>query len=266
MSPPLDVPMDVRLMNMTASVLFLLCALGALAAAGAWCLRHPVFELRGFVLVGDVGRHSMAQVRANVAPRLAGNFLTLDLAAARNAFEALPWVRRAVVQREFPGRLRVTIEEHRAMAYWGPEAGSKLVNTQGEIFEANPAEVDNDDMPRLLGPDSESATVLAAWHAWRPILKPLSMDIEGLELSASGAWRLRTDTGAQVEMGRGSLDEVGQRLARWARLATAVTAQHGRRPDAIESADLRYAQGFAVRVRGVGTAPAAAGGAATPKR
>ena len=256
MTAALDLPVDVRLMNMVANTLFVLCALLLFALAAWWGLRHPVFELRGITVVGDVVRHSEPQVRANIAPRLAGNFITIDLNAARVAFESLPWVRRAVVQRDFPWRLRVTLHEHRAIAFWGPESGSKLVNEQGDIFEANPAEADGENMPRLIGPDSQVRAVLAAWRAWRPLLQPLSMDVEQLELAGNGSWRLRTDTGAVIEMGRGSADELAQRLTRWVHLATAVAAKQGRRADDIESADLRYPQGFAVRLRGVGTGPA----------
>jgi cell division protein FtsQ len=38
---------------------------------------------------------------------------------------------------------------------------------------------------------------------------------------------------------------------------TQVASRYGRRPDALVSADLRYGDGYAVRLRGVGTVEAA---------
>ncbi len=56
-----------------------------------------------------------------------------------------------MVRREFPNKLRATLTEQVPVAHWGDDAGSKLVNGFGEVFEANVGEVD-DNLPRLDGP------------------------------------------------------------------------------------------------------------------
>jgi cell division protein FtsQ len=58
------------------------------------------------------------------------------------------------------------------------------------------------------------------------------------------------DSGATVELGRGSEDEVIARTERFARTLTQVT---GRYHQPLETADLRHADGYAVRLRGVTT-------------
>ena len=137
-----SVPVDVRLMHITATVLFIACGLLLAAALGWWVIRHPVFAIRGIVVQGDLGHNSVATLRANVAPRLAGNFFTVDLVQARAAFEAVPWVRQATVKRQFPNKLRVELLEHEPEAYWGADSESRLVNTFGEVFDANPGDVE----------------------------------------------------------------------------------------------------------------------------
>ena len=112
----MNLPADVRLMQAATAVLALALAALALAALLWWGLRHPVFALAGITVQGDVAHNNAVTLRANVAPRLAGNFFTVSLADTRQAFESVPWVRRAVVRREFPNRLRVTLEEHQPMA------------------------------------------------------------------------------------------------------------------------------------------------------
>lgn len=249
----LPVPVDVRLMNITATVLFAGCALAFVAALAWWGLRHPVFAIRAIVVEGDVTHNSAATLRANVAPRLAGNFFTLDLQKAREAFEAVPWVRHAVVKRQFPNKLRVRLEEQRAEAFWGADSESRLVNDFGEVFEANAGDVEQDDLPRLAGPEGSAPQVLAMYRALKPLVEPLELAVEQVSLSGRGGWTLRLDSGAVVELGRGSNAEVLARSDRFAHTLTQVTAKYGRRPEALVTADLRHTDGYAVRLRGVAT-------------
>jgi cell division protein FtsQ len=246
-------PFDVKLMNLTATVLLSAC-LVLLAAAGAWwALRHPLFAIAGITVQGDVAHTNAVTLRANVAPRLAGNFFTVNLARASEAFEAVPWVRKAVVRREFPNRLRVQLQEHRAVAVWGAEGETRLVNNFGEVFEANAGDVEPNELPRLSGPQQQSAQVLAMYAAIKPLFEPLDLGVERLALTARGNWQLALDTGGIVELGRGSLQEVTARTQRFVQTLTQVASRYGRRPEALLSADLRHGDGYALRLRGVGT-------------
>lgn len=253
MTATLPVPLDVKLMNFAATALFAAFALLLAAALGWWALRHQVFAITGITVEGETAHNSVAMLRANVAPRLAGNFITIDLARARQAFESVPWIRQAVVRRQFPDRLRVRLEEHHAVALWGAEGESKLVNTHGEVFEANVGDVEQENLPRLSGPDGQSAQVLAMYRALQPVFEPLDLGVDQLALSGRGSWTVSLDTGAEVELGRGTYEEVLARTRRFAQAITQVTGKYGRRPEALVSADLRHVDGFAVRLRGVST-------------
>lgn len=256
MTQTLPAPLDVKLMNLTASVLFVGCVLLVLAAAAWWVLRYPGFAVARIVVQGDLVHNNAVTLRANVAPHLVGNFFTVDLRAARDAFEQVPWVRRAEVRRVYPGSLAVRLQEHEAVAYWGPESGSALVNRFGEVFEANTGDVEQEGLPRLLGPNGSSMEVLEMYGLIRPVFKSLGLVVETLELTGRGGWRATLDTDAVVELGGGTPQEVVQRTQRFTRTLTQVAAQYGRRVDALESADLRHAGGYALRLRGVTTVTA----------
>lgn len=247
------IPLDIRLMNMTASALFVVFVLALLGMALALVLRHPFFAVRGITVLGDVGHNNVVTLRANVAPRLSGTFFTLDLARARAAFEAVPWVRRALVRREFPNRLRVELQEHQAVAYWGAEGDSTLLNSFGEVFEANVGDVEQDALPRLSGPEGQGAAVLAMYQALQPLFESNDLPLEQLDLTGQGSWRVRLDTGATLELGRGGAPEVQARVQQLLKTVTQVTARYGRTPQAIETADLRHPDGYAIRLRGVTT-------------
>lgn len=251
-------PMDVRLMNVTATLLFAACGVLAVGAVAWWAVRHPVFALARITVTGDVAHSSAATLRANVTPRVAGNFFTVDLRAARQAFLEVPWVREATVRREFPNRLKVVLQEHQPAAFWGAEGDTTLVNSFGEVFEANPGDIDPDQvsLPRLSGPQDQSAQVLALYRQLEPLFEPLELQIDALTLSGRGSWRIQLDSGATVELGRGTNEELLVRARRFVDTVTQVASRYGRKPEAVVAADLRHADGYAIRLRGVSTVPA----------
>jgi cell division protein FtsQ len=250
MPQPTPLPRDVRLMNTVSVLLGLVFAVMVLALGVAWLMRQPAFNLNAIRVGGDLAHNNAVTLRANVAPKLAGNFLTVDLESTRAAFEAVPWVRRAVVQREFPNRLKVVLHEHKAVAYWGPEGDARLVNNYGEVFEANPGDVENEELPLLNGPKGQAPLVLQAYLGLSPLFDEMDAVLEQLQLSNQGGWRAQLDSGAVIELGHGSLAEVQTRTRRFIDTVTQVSSRFGRD---VESADLRYGSGYALKLRGVTT-------------
>jgi cell division protein FtsQ len=246
-----DAAPDVRLMNATAQLLVVVGGVLLLVVALLWLARQPVFALRAIRIEGDVTRNSVSTIRANAMPQLAGNFFTLDLAKAQAAFQSVPWVRQAIVMRRWPNRLVVRLEEHRATALWSNENGDdKLVNSFGEVFEANLGDVEDDSLPTLQGPEGSSAQMLAMWTRLGPVFATLDAHVDALALSGRGSWRADLDTGAEVELGRGSEDEVIERSQRFVSTVTQVTQRY-QRP--LQYADLRHNEGYAVRLKGIST-------------
>ncbi len=249
-------PGDIALMNATAAVLATMGAILVVATVLMAIARQPQFALRSIRVEGDVGRNSVSTIRANAAPYLAGNFFTFDLAAGRRAFESVPWVRRAIVNRIWPNRLQVRLEEHRPVALWTDQgADEKLVNSFGEVFEANIGDVEDDGLPTLHGPDGTSAHVLALFGRLAPVLAGADARIEALTLSARGSWRAELDSGAELQLGRGTDDEVIERTQRFVGTLSQVLARY-QRP--LEYADLRHNDGYAVRLKGITTTLGAA--------
>lgn len=260
MNTDLPTPVDVRLMHGTAQLLLLAFVGMGLVTLVRWVVQWPLLDVRAITVRGDVSHNNVHTLRAHVTPRLSGTFLSMDLAQVRQAFEAVPWVRRAVVRRVFPNRLAVTLQEHQALAYWGQESEPRLLNVHGEVFEANVGELDSESLPRLSGPDRSAPEVLAMYRALVPELKPLASGLEQLELSEKGSWRVRLDNGASLELGRGDSAEILARVQRFVHTLTQVSARYGRGHGALESADLRHSNGYALRLRGVSTLSAS-----TPK-
>lgn len=253
MKQPAVLPIDIRLMQGATSALLVAAVLGCAGAGVWWLVRLPMFSVQAITVQGEVTRNNAVTLKTNVVPHLQGNFFTLQLADAKQAFEAVPWVRQAVVHREFPNRLRVDLLEHQPLALWGEEGSNFMLNQQGQVFEANADDAETEGMPRLKGAANQSQEVLAMYRLLRPMLQTLDMDIEELEISPRGNWRLQTDRGAVIELGRGAPAELAEQLQWFLRTLTQVTARYGRTPRALAAADLRHKDGYALRLQGVTT-------------
>ncbi len=258
-------PLDVRLMTLVTHVLVVVFVVLCGALVATWLTQHPAWSVRAITVHGDVAHQNAVSFRAQLATqmktRLTGSFLTVDLRQVRELFEAVPWVRAAIVQREFPNRLRVTIEEHQAVAWWGQSGSGQLVNRQGEVFDASPD--DGDELPELAGPSEQAAQVWALYQRLSAEFARLELVLNRLELSERGGWRARLDNGAAIELGRGTPEEL---LARTRRFTATLPQLTERYAGAVQSADLRYPNGYALRMRGVTTLTETPGGATPSSR
>lgn len=243
-------PIDVRLMRTATRVLLRVTVLLVLAGALLSLSRLRWLDLREVRIEGEVQHNSVANIRAHALPGLRGNYLNMNLREARAAFEAVPWVRRAEVRRVWPHTLVVRLEEHRPVAVWDRNL---LVNDHGEVFDVNLGDLEDvDRLPRLRGPQGSASQVLAMWRQLQPVLARLDGQLVSLSLSDGGSWRAGLDrAGAIIELGRGEPAEVLQRTERFVRTVGQATAQIG--SNAIEYADLRHADSYALRLAGVGT-------------
>jgi cell division protein FtsQ len=235
---------NARLLNQLANGLYSVAAVLILYWVLTAITQLPIFPLREIQLTGHIVHTTRDQVHGSVAGQLKGNFLTLDLDAARATFQKLPWVRRVTVRREWPDRLDVDIEEHVALARWRESA---LVNTYGELFVAATSEI----LPVFIAPEGAAAEVVQRYEAFRRLLEPLGKRPVQVFLSDRRAWELKLDDGDVVELGRSEMEE------RLQRLVTAYDHTLARLSDQSYRIDLRYSNGFAVRSSRV--APRASG-------
>ena len=132
------------------------------------------------------------------------------------------------------------------LAHWGVDA---LVNTHGERFAARSDAL----LPRLDGPDGTASEVAQRFLRFGDILAPLGLKVKRVELTPRFAWRLTLDSGLHIELGR----DVGEQPAelRLARFAAAYAQTLAKVQQHHAYVDLRYPNGFALRVPGIERAP-----------
>ena len=258
-----------RLLNMAALLVTMVALCAFVAGAAVWASRRPMFALKAIrieplpiaaVTTGPATvvalRHVNAStIRSNAVAQIrnttTGNFFTVDLEAVRRAFEAVPWVRRAAVRREWPDRLVVGIEEQRVLGSWDD---GRFVNTFGELFTANAAEAeeDNKDLPEFAGPVGSERDVASRYLDFRSWFARLALVPDQVTLSPRYAWSVHfdngTDSGLTVDLGRErDGGTVPERVLRMINAWPAVTSRWPK-PTLI---DLRYPNGFALRAEGL---------------
>ncbi len=226
------------LLNAVANLLFAGALVLAVYGAGLFIVRQPVFALHE-VRVSNVLTHvTRDQIEEVVGHDIAGNFFTLDLVRLRAGFERLAWVRAADVRREWPDRVSVALEEQVPLARWGNDA---LVNIHGEVFAA----AYDSALPVFIGPDPASAKEIAIQYDYfRRTLVALDDAPAQVQVSPRRAWKVRLASGLTLELGR---DDIEARLDRFVATYARTVGQLPYRPDYV---DLRYSNGFAVRVPG----------------
>lgn len=203
--------------------------------------RSPLFPVTGIELTHPLGNTTREEIEAAARAPIGGNFFALDPAELRAALEELPWVRRASVRRVWPDRLEVSLEEHVPLARWGERA---LVNIHGERFNAT---IDA-PLPVLVGPAGTEHELARRYARFADVVAPLGARLERVVLSERHAWQLGLDSGLQLTLGRDA-DGAEARLSRFVAAYPATLGRIGRR---IEYVDLRYRNGFALRLPQLG--------------
>ena len=228
-----------RLLNAAANTL-IATALAMFAFAGMrLVLNSPLFPVRELVVRGDLAHTRRDALEAVTQGRVAGNFFAADLAAIRGGLEQLAWVRHVDVRRVWPDRIEVTLEEHSALARWG-DVG--LVNTFGERFAGYTQAM----LPVFAGPALTEGEVTRRYRSYAVLLAPLGSDLERVVLTPRFAWQLRLANGLNIELGRDLANDPA--TARLARFVAAYRQTLGHIARRHEYVDLRYPNGFALRV------------------
>ncbi|MDY7577481.1 cell division protein FtsQ/DivIB [Herbaspirillum sp. RTI4] len=243
---------DIKTLNAISNALQTLVLLALLAVGLWWLSERPMFALRVIQVEGidaePLRRVNRVTVQASPVPLLKGNFFTADLGAVRLAFEAVPWVRKATVRREWPDKLVVALEEHRALGTWG-DAG-QLLSVHGDVFTANLAEAEDDGaLLEFGGPVGSAPDVVARYADFKNWFSPLKLSPAAVQLSGRYAWSVRLDNGMNVELGR-EQDKTTLR-ERVGRLVTVYPQLVQRLQGNIEDVDMRYPNGLALKSAGL---------------
>lgn len=193
-------------------------------------------EITTIEISGPFQRVTALQIEEAIVDDINAGFVGANLDEIQASIVALPWIDQARVARRWPSRLSIAVTEQVPAAIWGD---SGLLNTRGELFVTDlrhaPAE-----LPRLSGPDKNSAEVATRYLAVREQLIPLGLDVRRVHLDARGSWEMTLGNGIEVRLGRkGVAHRTDLFLSVVADIITGNAAD-------IDYVDMRYDNGFTI--------------------
>ena len=247
-----QLPLVYRLAMSRRGGVLALCfmALLALLLAAVMVMRLPYFEIRRVVIEGDTKHSDMLALKANAGAGLVNNFWSLKSRDLQTYFEGMPWIRKAVVRRQFPDTVRIALEEHQPAAIWQGDLENSYVNNFGEIFQAD-SDNKADDLPIFKSSEEQSVRVMSMYVALNQLVQStVQAPVLEIELSKGGLWRMVVAPNTAIELGRGTEDELQGRLRKFLMTYRQALSVGGAHPlQALGAVDLRYQRGFSVKLR-----------------
>ena len=163
--------------------------------------------------------------------------LAFDPEAAKRRVEALPWVRRATVERRLPDVVYLRLDERRPLALWQQNGRFALIDREGQVILRDGIERFA-DLLVVIGADApaNAARLIAMLGAH----KDLAGRVRAAIRIGGRRWNLRLDNGIDIR-----LPESGAAAA-WSRLAK-LDAEQGLLGRDILSVDLRLEDRVIIR-------------------
>ncbi len=212
-------------------------------------LYHPEsFAITQLKLKGQFAYVEPMEVQQVVFAEPLGNFFSVSLENIKRDVEALAWVQKADVRREWPDALVVSVFEHRPVSQWRSIDGDESnlwVTASGEIVSAE--KMQNNSSPFVLrGVNRDSKRLLLKALQWRTQLARRGIEIDEVSLSASQSWQLRLKYFGQMQsftllLGRENVDQ------RMSRFQTLYDSHFRNASERLLRVDARYPDGIAVR-------------------
>lgn len=166
-----------------------------------------------------------------------GGFFSLNIKVLQNALMEVPWVKEVSVRRIWPDILQIKVIEQTPMAVWN---NNSLLSDKGQLFTPNKSSFPQ-GLPLFFGPGEDYSEVLAQYREFIPMLAPMNLGIQSIEMTPRHAWRLILTNGVPILLGQ---EKIHERFLRFIAFYTKMSRDQA---DQIAGIDLRYSNGFAIQ-------------------
>lgn len=196
----------------------------------------PNFPIKSVKVYG-ANHIEHAEVQNLLVPLVNKGFFNVNVEYIRERLLALPWVADIFVKREWPDKIEIKIVEKNPIANWNDES---LLSANGEVFTPD-AKTYPKHVPKFNGPTGHQIVMIKYFVDINRMLLPLHVKISYLELTPYFTWKLTLDNGISLQLGH---KDILTRLDQFVKVYPKIV---GNRASDVESIDLRYPNGMAVR-------------------
>jgi cell division protein FtsQ len=224
---------QITLAIITASVL-LLAVLG-------WRYIHKpsVYPVRKIKFSGSYHYVKPDSLRNLVKAYVPSGFFSVNLSGVLHTVQNLPWIYEARVARIWPDTILITFKEQQPIARWGENA---VMNIDGKIFQPERDTIPN-NLPVFFGESAQSKEILLNYQQLQESLTKVGCSIAEVHVTPGGSYWITLDNQTVLRLGNKDLAE---RLGHFVESYDQVFKS---KSHAVESVDLRYPSGMAVKWR-----------------
>jgi len=203
----------------------------------SWIKQPENLLIKAVQVQGNFNYLDKATLLPIISPFVKTNLFLLDKKSLEEEIEFNPWVYSASLTSLWPTTLVVKIEEQKPIAFWGAEA---MVNEFGEVIDVN-LPTRRNTLPMLYSPFDKGREMVESYVEIRKWMKNFPVDIVEFTENTRGSWLLKLSNGMKIKVGR---KEHERRLRRF---MVGYSNQLVRQVKKIDTVDLRYTNGFAVK-------------------
>lgn len=193
----------------------------------------PIKEVK----IAGVQHVNHDEVQRILLPLVNKGFFSVSVDHIKESLTQFPWVADASVRRAWPNQIIIQVTEKLPVARWNED---KLLSTVGELF--SPArETFPQGLPQFVGPEGEQVSMMENYAQISKVIAPLHFKITRFEFSPAHVWSFTLDNGIKVNIGH---KDILTRVNDFVKVYPKII---GNRANEVNSVDLRYSNGLAVR-------------------
>ena len=187
----------------------------------------------------EINRVSLDDLEAVSSRIYNQGFLQIDLSLVKQEIEAINWVKSASIERRWPDRINIFVEEEDIIGRWNNQS---IINSKGNLFNLNQQTLPS-GLIEFDGPDGQQDIVFKMYLVFTQELVARGILIERMTLDFKGSWSITIRPGITIRFGKDNISERFERfLMIWDESLLDNLA-------VIEYIDLRYTEGFSIKKR-----------------
>ncbi len=221
------------------SVIHLICFTSLVFFIHYTCNRFETAEYFPIKEVNIAGMQHVSQAEAQhlLLPLVSKGFFSVSVDQIKENLAQFPWVAEASVRRVWPNQLFIQVTEKTPLALWN---GEKILSASGQLF--SPARnTYPEGLPEFVGPEGVQLKMMENYAQVTRVLAPLHFKVTRFEMSPAHTWSLMLNNGIKLNIGH---KDILTRVADFVKVYPKII---GDRADKVDSVDLRYSNGLAVR-------------------
>lgn len=228
----------LRAFKLTVAVTTIGAMIGVSGYYGSQLLQQFLSSpIKAVQVSGEFNYLGQHQVKQLINQTIDSSFVRENLDRMREQLEESPWVDAVILRRQWPDTLHVTIVEQRPIARWRDDG---FVNHRGDIVSLKDAQL-LQHLPKLDGENQQAQAVMKQYQLLSQLFSEQGLKLIELNHNPVGGWHLYLDNGWQITAGRTAVVKKVQQFVRLLQQGKIQSVA------AIESVDLRYENGLAIR-------------------